>query len=330
MIRPRVGLALGGGGARGVAHIGVLKVLERHNVPIDFIAGTSIGAMIGGAYALSPNAAQLEEKVRKFVQSEAYEKSGLQFLTLKAPAENFWAQISRSVRERIVINLAPSKSSVVSSLRMRSIVEFVLPEARIEQARIPLAIVATDLGSGEEVVFRDGDLRQAALASASIPGFLPPVEFDHTILVDGAVTSPVPVETAARMGADVIIAIDVGQALEEVHGQLNIIDIIFRANTITSNRLRNLSLEQADVIIRPEVGHVHWADFSDIRALIAAGETAADSMIGTLKKTIARKTSIVAAIYRWLKSGSRDGQVRKAKESTATHKTGAPNGTTTG
>lgn len=311
-MRPKIGLALGGGGARGVAHIGVLKVLEQHGIAIDFIAGTSIGAIIGGAYAVTPRSAQLEERVRKFVQSEAYEKSGLQYLTLKEPAENFWAQISRSVRERIVINLAPSKASVVSSVRLKSIVEFVLPTARIEETQIPLAVVATDLATGAEIILREGDLRQAALASASIPGFLPPVAIDDAILVDGAVTSPVPVDTAIEMGADVVIAIDVGQALGHLKRPLNIIDIIFRANTITSNRLRDLSLAAADVVIRPEVGLIHWADFSNIRMLLQAGEKAAQKALGDIERAISRKRSYFRSLRRLLRLGSRDGRAKAA------------------
>ncbi|MFQ5633496.1 MAG: patatin-like phospholipase family protein, partial [bacterium] len=250
MKRPKIGLALGGGGARGISHIGVLKILEKHGIPIDCIAGTSIGAIIGGGYAVNPDAAYLEQKVQRFVESDAYLKSGLQHIALNEPAENFWGQVAKSVRERIVINLAHSKSSIVSGWRLKKIIDFVLDDVNIEKAKIPLAIVATDLEDGHEVIFQCGSLRQAVLASASIPGFLPPVDYMGYTLIDGAITSPVPVETAFSMGADLVIAVDVGQSLEKAPEPLSIIDIIFRTNTISGIRLCKLTLTKADVVIR--------------------------------------------------------------------------------
>ncbi|MFQ5631573.1 MAG: patatin-like phospholipase family protein, partial [bacterium] len=136
MKRPKVGLALGGGGARGISHVGVLKTFEKHKIPIDCIAGTSIGAIIGGGYAANPDALYLEQTVQRFVESEAYQKSGLQLIAMNEPAENFWGQVAKSVRERIVINLAHSKSSIISGWRLKKIIEFVLEDVNIEQAKI--------------------------------------------------------------------------------------------------------------------------------------------------------------------------------------------------
>lgn len=279
MKRPKVGLALGGGGARGISHIGVLKVFEKYDIPIDCIAGTSIGAIIGGSYAVHKDAERVEQIVRSFVDSEAYEKSGLQLLTMNEPAENFWGQVAKSVRERIVINLAQSRSSMVNGVRLQNIINFVLEDIRIEKTQIPLAVVATDLKDGHEVIFQYGSLRTAALASAAVPGFLPPVDYLGHTLVDGAVTSPVPVEAVFGIGADVVIAVDVGQDLDMEAQNLNLIDIIFRSSTITVNKLRDHIIRKADTVIRPEVGAVHWADFSDITSLVEAGQQAAEARI---------------------------------------------------
>lgn len=289
---PKIGIALGGGGARGVAHIGVLKVLEDENIPIHCIAGTSIGAIIGAAYAFNPDTEKLQAAINAFVESEAYANSGLSLFARNQPVENFFGQVAKYVRERIVINLAHSRESIVSSGRLRRIIKFVLQDANIEHAKIPLAIVATDLRDGRDVVFRYGGVRKAALASASIPGFLPPVNYMGFHLVDGAVTSPVPVEAAFGLGADIVLAIDVGQHLEPEPDAYNIVDIIFRTNSITGTRLKALTTGQADVVIQPEVGNVHWADFSDIPSLVDAGACAARAKLPEIAKKVRQATPL--------------------------------------
>ncbi|HHL73131.1 MAG TPA: patatin-like phospholipase family protein [Bacteroidetes bacterium] len=272
--RPKIGIALGGGGARGLAHVGVLKVLEKNDIPIDFIAGTSIGALIGSAYALRPNARLLHARMARFLESKEFHESGLSRFRRKEAAENFFGQVAKYVRERIVINLAHSRLSVVGAERLNRVIEVVLDDRLIEDSKIPLAIVATDLNTGEEVIFREGSVRHATVASASIPGFLPPVAYNGRILVDGAVTAPIPVQAAFAMGADIVIGVDVGQNLMTTVETQNIVDIIFRSSTITANRLRYHITRHADIAIFPEVGSVHWADFEQYENLVAAGEKA--------------------------------------------------------
>lgn len=286
MGRPRVGLALGGGGARGLAHIGVLQVLEQENIPVDLIAGTSIGALVGAVYALNPDTRALEARVARFLQSEAYHESGLERFRKREPAENVFGQVAKYVRDRVVINLAHSRSSIVGTSRFRKVIENVLDNATFEATRIPLSIVSTDLITGEDVLFNTGSIREAALASAAIPGFLPPVKNNGSVLVDGAVTSPVPIAAARRMGAQIIIAVDVGQDLGETKDDFTIIDVMFRTNAITSIKLKELTLAQADVVIRPEVGEIHWADFSQFKVLIGAGALAATRALPKIRRVL--------------------------------------------
>ena len=279
----KVALALGGGGARGLAHLGVLKILEAHSIPIDLIVGTSIGALVGGAYAQHPDARKLEARVLDYIESPQFHEAGLDRFKRKEPAENFFGQVAKYVRERIVINLAHRRLSVVGMGRMRRVIEAVLDEGRIEETRIPLVIVATDLRSGRDCYFDSGDIREAAMASSAIPGFLPPVQSDHRFLVDGAVTSPVPVDAARAFGADVVIAVDVGQDVNLNPETRSIIDIMFRTNTVTSHKLKEMLLQKADIIIRPRVGAVHWADFQNAPELIREGERAAQEQLTRIK-----------------------------------------------
>jgi len=287
--RPRVGLALGGGGARGLAHIGVIKALEALNIPIDVIAGTSIGALIGAAYALAPDVQKLQSVAEAFVTSPAFHESGLDLFKKKKPAENFFGQVATYVKDRLVINLAYSRLSLVGEWRAARAVEFILPDKTFADLQRPFCCVATDLKTGEEIAFQHGSLRGAVQASMSIPGFLPPVLTRDYMLIDGAVVAPVPVQACRAMGAEMVIAVDVGQSVNNGMETENVIDVIFRAHTITNRKLAHLLLAGAEVVIRPEVGHVHWSEFQSLDALLREGERATRARAEALQRALKPK-----------------------------------------
>ncbi|MDZ7343954.1 MAG: patatin-like phospholipase family protein [candidate division KSB1 bacterium] len=293
----RVGLALGGGGARGMAHIGVLKVLEANQIKLEAIAGTSIGAILGAAYALHPDAKALEERTIAFINAPQFKESGLDLFKKKKAAENFFGQVAKYVKERVVINLAHSRPSLVGAWRVSRAVDFMLEDKNFEDCRIPFACVATDLITGEEIVFRKGSLRKAVAASMSIPGFLPPINYNSHLLVDGAVVAPVPVNACKLLGAEVVIAVDVSQGLGGTGAFDNVIDIIFRASTITSQKYNQTLLAKADVIIRPEVGEVHWSEFHSVGVMVAEGERAAKMMLPEIQHLLERKRSIWQRLF---------------------------------
>jgi NTE family protein len=290
-------LALGGGGARGLAHIGVLKVLEASQVGIDIIAGTSIGAIVGAAYSLQPQAKAVEERAIAFVHAPEFKESGLYLFKKKKAAENFFGQVAKYVKERVVINLAHSRPSLVGGWRVSRAVDFMIADKSFSDCRIPFACVAADLTTGDEVIFQEGSLRKAVAASMSIPGFLPPVNYDGYLLVDGAVVAPVPINACKALGADVVIAVDVSQHLYGTSVLDNVIDIVFRASTITSHKYNQMLLEKADVIIRPQVGEVHWSEFSNVRAMVAEGERAAKLMLPEFQHALERKPPIWQRLF---------------------------------
>ncbi|MFQ5652220.1 MAG: patatin-like phospholipase family protein [bacterium] len=289
--KPRIALALGGGGARGCGHIGALKVLQRERIPIDFITGSSIGAIIGSIYATSGDAARVEERFRQFLESEEYKKSGLDLFKRQEPAENFFGQVATHIKQRVVVNLAQSKLSLVGGQRMIRAMEFLIPDGRIESTKIPFYAVASNLLTGEQVVFREGDLRLIVGASASIPGFLPPYKVNGYLLVDGSVVCPVPVLPARDLGADIIIAIDVGQKLNDNPNLDNVISVMFQTQHMTARHFNLLLLEEADVVIRPDVGLVHWSEFKLLNYMIEEGERVTEEAIPKIKQLIKEKTS---------------------------------------
>jgi NTE family protein len=186
---------------------------------------------------------------------------------------------------------------LVSGRRVARVVEFMIEDRNFESCQIPFACVATDLVTGEEVIFRRGSLRQAVAASMSIPGFLPPVRYDGRLLVDGAVVAPVPINACRLLGADVIIAVDVSQPMSSGNTFENVVDIIFRSNSILSYQYKQMLLDYADVVISPNVGEVHWSDFQNVRPLVAEGERAAQQMLPQILQLFERKQSIWRRLF---------------------------------
>ncbi|MFQ5636879.1 MAG: patatin-like phospholipase family protein [bacterium] len=294
----KIALALGGGGARGCAHIGVLKVLEREKIPIDFIAGTSIGAVVGSVYATFGNAKAVEDRFKAFLKSEEYLKSGMDMFKRKEPVENFFGQVATYIKQRIVVNLAQSKSSLVSGKRLQRAMEFLIPEGRLEDTRIPFYVVASNILNGEQVVFDQGDMRAVVGASASIPGFLPPCEVNGHLLVDGSVVCPIPVKLAREKGAGVVIAVDVGQRLNEHPDLDNVINIIFQTNHMTARHYNLHLLKQADVVIRPNVGLVHWSEFKLLNYMIEEGERVTEEALPKIKEQVRKTKSFWKKVVR--------------------------------
>ena len=167
--------------------------------------------------------------------------------------------------------------------------EFLIPEGRLEDTKIPFYAVASNILNGRQVVFNEGDMRAIVGASASIPGFLPPYEVNGYFLVDGSVVCPIPVEPARELGADVIIAVDVGQQLNENPDLNNVIDVIFQTNHMTARHYNLHLLKGADVVIRPNVGLVHWSEFKLLNYMIEEGEKVAEEAISEIRKKIRTK-----------------------------------------
>lgn len=296
--RPKVGLVFGGGGARGLAHIGVLKVIERERIPIDIICGTSAGSLIGAMYAQNPNVQQLELKMRRFLRSKEYKYTGLDYVVKKSHNESLFSQLAENIKERIVINIACSRKSIIGHKRLKKALSILLNPSDILETKIKLGIMTSDLVTGKGILFTKGDLINTVMASSSIPGFLPPVEMDGYQLMDGCVIHQVPIQAAFDMGADVVIAVDVSPTLAVQNEYDNIIDIMMRNSQMVAHAYNQVSLEYADVVIRPNVGDYHWAEFEDIDQIIAEGETAAQHLIWKIKKTTQKSYLVMRRINR--------------------------------
>ena len=259
--RPGIGLALGGGFARGFAHLGVLRVLEQHHIPISCIAGTSVGSILGAAYA-----------------------SG-------APLARIMATC-RTLRLRDIARWRVSRLGFASNHRLGDLIERVFEARQFEELHIPMAVVATDLNSGEPVVMTHGNLIDAIRASCAFPGLFEPVEMGTRCLADGGLVAPVPTRAARDLGAAYVLAVSVGMQDGYVGTPSNIFQVVSRAVTAAQKHQSEVWERDADLALRPDVQSLAWDDFERADEAIEAGAAAARSALPRIQKWLARAESM--------------------------------------
>jgi len=288
----KVGLALGGGGARGLAHIGVLKVLEKENIPIDLITGTSMGAIIGGVYALKKDISAIEKIAEKYSKISEF---NIDFSFSEKERKDkpfFLKKMSDFLKKGYILNLELRRKYIDEGEGIKKIIKDLVGDKAFTDTKIPFAVVAADLVKGEKVILNQGKLFDALLASSSIPGMFPPVILDKKILVDGGIVDVVPIQAAQSLGANFVIGVNVGQTIKKRVEFDNAVEIFFRSDSITSAELRKLQLSFADVVITPKIGRFHWSDFSKPEQCIREGEIAAQNIILELKKKLKKTKPI--------------------------------------
>ncbi len=249
--RPRIGLALGGGFARGLAHVGVLKVLVENQIPIDALAGTSVGSVVAAAYA---SGCTLDEMLRD----------------------------ARATRWRDFARWTLPRLGFATNVPMETMLHRVLRCSRFEELSIPLAIVSTDVSTGEAVIFREGDLFPPLRASCSFPGLFVPVKYRNRLLVDGAIVGSVPVAALREMGMDVTIGVYLKTG-DPLHTPTNIFQVVGQAFHIASSAGETAWRKACDVVIEPDVGRFRWDDFGHVDELILIGERAAGQALPAIQ-----------------------------------------------
>ena len=271
--RKKVGIALGGGVARGIAHVGVLKVLQRERIPIDMVAGTSAGAIIGCLFAQGKDAVQIER------------------IVLEVTSQGWTHFIDPSL----------PKSGLIHGKRIKELLKrHIGGNVKFSDLKLPFSCVAADIETGEELVLDRGSVAEAVRASMSLPGILSLVRCKNRYLVDGGIVNPVPANVVQQMGADFIIGVNVipGTAKQvEAHrgkgegrsGEPGIFHVLVQSAQIGSYSLAKASLEYADVAIEPEVAHIGLGDFHEARELIRLGEAAAEEAVPEIQRKLAAR-----------------------------------------
>ncbi|MEA2081186.1 MAG: patatin-like phospholipase family protein [Elusimicrobiota bacterium] len=279
----KTGIALGGGGARGLAHIGILETLRQNGIVINAISGTSMGSVVGALYATDSDTRAVEKKLTGFIESESA-KNGAVFFSKKAATRPFGKILSRA-KQFFIMNRAVIGPSILSAEQVEKIFrELALPET-FDNLKIPFCSVAMDIGKGDEKIFFNGNLKRAVLASSSIPGIFPPVEINGAHYLDGGSVNSVPV-SPLRPYCDFVIACDVRPKRQIISKFNQGLAILSRADAISSYKLSDLQIQQADFIIKPDVSDIHWADFKKMGECIEKGRAAARENLKELKKAI--------------------------------------------
>lgn len=260
---PKIGLALGGGFARGLAHIGVLKVFEEEQIPIDFIAGTSVGSVIGASYASGISAKELGE-------------------------------IASLVRFKDFSRWTFSRLGLFSNDKMAQFLEKVLRCRTFEELRIPLAVAATDIISGEPAVFTQGELVAPVRASCAYPGMFLPVNINGRLLVDGLLAHAVPAAPLREMGAERVISVYLNARWVKPRGPRHVFDIIGQCFSIAQDKMCGLWKSVSDIVVEPEIGDFSYDDFARAPELVQAGEIAARAALPQIRAWLPAATAQTA------------------------------------
>jgi NTE family protein len=267
---PRVALVLGGGAARGFAHIGVIRVLEQERIPVDLVVGTSVGSLIGAIYASERDSFELEWTAFQLEQDDLFD-----FRLMNA-----------------VVGMGYAKGEKLEAF-MRAKVK----QENIEQLEVPFAAVATDLNWGKRVVLDRGSLARAVRASSAIPGIFEPVAHAGKILVDGGVIDNIPIDVAREKGADVVVAVDISQDVGNTEIR-NMLDVLLQATNIMFAENVEHRKQGADVLVQPDVRGIGMLDFTQKKKAMQAGMEAARKAVPRIRQAIdqwkARKAAQLA------------------------------------
>ncbi|HKZ21920.1 MAG TPA: patatin-like phospholipase family protein, partial [candidate division Zixibacteria bacterium] len=295
--KKKIGLALSGGGARGLAQIGILKVLERENIPVDYIAGTSIGGIVGGLYAAGFKAAELE----------------------KIALENNWTELLRDTPSRLSLLFSQREESqgILFQFRFDGLKPYI-PQALtgaqkftnflsqltleanyqaqldFDNLKIPFRSVCTDLVTGEKVVLDSGDLAWAMRATMAAPLAFTPVEWEGKLLVDGGLIDPIPVDVVKQMGADIVIAVNTSSVLADKEQILTPLDIAAQSTTVMTLEKKQQSLSRADAVIFPQLKNFTTTDFDKVKLLIELGEKEAEKHLPQLRQILENEHKTVS------------------------------------
>ena len=260
MKRPKIGIALGSGASRGLAHIGVLKALEENNIPIDMVAGTSSGSMIGALYCAEANLKYIEK-------------------------------IAEDLPRSNIIDPSVPKQGLIKGNRIEELMRLLTKDKNIEELSIPYRAVAADLISGQKYVFDRGPVYRAVRASISIPGIFVPVYMDDMVLVDGGILDRVPVGVVREMGADIVIGVDVGFSSKK--GKVDtIFDVIFQSMDTVEREILKGRIIEADILLKPYLPNIDPARFDCVYECSKEGYDITMAAIPKIKEIIDRKEKL--------------------------------------
>ena len=283
MIQKPITLALGGGGARGISHLGVIEGLREAGFEVGRIVGVSIGSLAGALHAFNPDIKPMIAKALGYLLSESFQTHQQTLFGARRNAEEddtggvfgWYSRVMMYLKGNRVWHRAVTRPSLLPGVVMQDVVTNLLPDADIADAKIPLSIVAIDLHSGHQVVLERGSVREAVRASSAIPGIFPPIQWDDMLLADVGMLCALPTVIAQSYGSGPVVAVDVSSRVKRLSHCDTALDVLMRMDEIGEALFRKHVTAAADLIIRPNVSHTEWFDFSNPEMLINQGRKAA-------------------------------------------------------
>ena len=285
MTMPLLGIALGGGGVRGAAHVGVLQEIDSAGIKIDSIAGVSAGAVIGCLYAYSLDGKWVEDHFRNIWSSQSFSGLKSKIFFDNGSTKSFVGGIKRTLIDYAIALISLHRNSLIKNDQLREILELLVPVGNFDQLKIPLKVISTDIASGKDVISKEGNLIDALIKSCSIPGVMEPVIEGERVIVDGGVSMPIPISPLLE-SCDVTVAVDIGVYKFDNLTNPNAKSIKIRSDIITSNRLKLKQLSDADLVIRPDTNGLHWSRFDAGEILLENGKIEGRKQISNLNNLI--------------------------------------------
>lgn len=297
MAKFTVGMALGGGGARGIAHIGLLQVMAEHGLNIDQISGTSAGALIGAMYASRPDPFWVEQRFREFLEDRAFKNLGTDRMARRHEGGETVGAFGKRLQDHFVVNLSLMRQYVIPRETLNNAIRFLVPARRFQDLELPMVVCAADLQSGEVVRYQSGDLVLALANSSSIPGVLEAEISSQSILVDGGVLAPVPVRALVGK-SDFIIASEISRQSLRPLADINIYALMMRSEQLTQRALARHQARLADFVLCPDVMDLHWSQFGAFDELLQNGRNEAQNRMAELKGKLRMAKSPIGALRR--------------------------------
>ncbi len=304
-MKSKLGLSLGGGAARGYAHLGILKTLEENGIKPAFISGTSMGAVLGGIYAYYGNIEDTINHIVEFLKTTDTINQKIYKIVIESEKEpvNFVENIMQFIRKGIIYGKALTSKSMVPDEIFNKVFDTLVPDVNIEDLKIPFGAIVTEITEGEELMVTKGSLKNALKASSAIPGFYPPFIEGDKIYIDGGWTNKNPVRPCYQLGASEVIAVCVARELEDTKDFQIGMDLIIRSNAVSTHRLGQLQKEGASLVLYPKVEHIHWADFGRYEEGIACGIECAKECFEDIKRIYGRSkwTGLIKSKKRYIR-----------------------------
>jgi NTE family protein len=281
-------LVLGGGGFKGLAHLGVLRVLQAERLPIERVVGTSVGALLGATYCHFGDAERALEHIQRVLASEGFRSQSLVGFRRRPGRLPLVHRLISGIRRQVALERIFRRSSAFGGGALRTFVRNVVPRGDIADLRVPLAVCALDLSAAGPVLLRRGDLRTAVTASAAVPGFFPPVEWNGSLLCDAGIVDNLPTRAARESGAQRLVAIDLSHTLSGLRPAGSGMEILLYAQEVSTRLANDRRAADADVVIRPDLAGRHWLDTAHLDRVIEAGERATAEALPRLRALLER------------------------------------------